>query len=159
MTKFYPNQWYNYGINVFKIFIFRYKVGNLVLRRRASGAVKCDFRPYIRQYSDCISNNIPPQMKILNMVIPILMQNCSFLHFECYKPHKATCHLTKCDVIIDVKPFLILYCRIYCRKFLTSSNQTSRYISKCIRMCCAMNVLHCIRKDLCEITLVLDQWF
>ena len=41
-------------------------VGNLVLRRRASGAVKRDFRMYIRR--------IPPQMKSLNMVIPILMR-------------------------------------------------------------------------------------
>ena len=30
-------------------YIVGYKVGNLVLRRRASGAVKGDFRPYIRR--------------------------------------------------------------------------------------------------------------
>ena len=42
-------------------YIVGYTVGNLVLRRRVSGAVKRDFR------------DIPPQMKILNMVIPILM--------------------------------------------------------------------------------------
>ena len=41
------------GITVFKIFIWEgisldiYTVGNLVLRRRASGVVKRDFRPYI----------------------------------------------------------------------------------------------------------------
>ena len=29
--------------------------------------------------SDCISNSIPPQMRILNMVIPILMQCTSGL--------------------------------------------------------------------------------
>ena len=29
--------------------------------------------------SECISDDIPPQMKILNMAIPILMHFCSFL--------------------------------------------------------------------------------
>ena len=48
-------------------YIGGYTVANLVLRRRVSGAVKRDFRPYIRRYT------VPPQMKILNMVIPILM--------------------------------------------------------------------------------------
>ena len=46
-------------------YIVGYTVGNLVLRRRVSGAVKRDFRTYIRRYT--------PQMKILNMVITILM--------------------------------------------------------------------------------------
>ena len=41
----------------------RYIVGNLVLWRRASGAVKRDFRPYIRRYT------FPNE--ILNMAIPI----------------------------------------------------------------------------------------
>ena len=49
-------------------------------------------------------------------------------------PHKAACHLTKCDVINDVKLFPTVYGRIYCRKFLTFSNQTLRYKSKCIRI-------------------------
>ena len=44
------------GITVFKIFILgryivRYMVGNLVLQRRASGAVKHNFRTYIRRYT------------------------------------------------------------------------------------------------------------
>ena len=46
-------------------YIVGYTVGNLVLRRRISGAVKRDFRR--------ISDDIHPQMKILNMVIPNLM--------------------------------------------------------------------------------------
>ena len=29
--------------------------------------------------SDCISDNIPPKMKILNIVIPILIHFCSFV--------------------------------------------------------------------------------
>ena len=64
-------------------------------------------------------------------------------------PHKAACHLTKCDVINDVKLFPTVYHRIYCRKFLTLSNQTSRYKSKCIRMQLydAFHLgLHCFQK-------------
>ena len=40
-------------------------VGNLVLQRPVSGALKRDF--------ERISDDIPPQMKILNMVILILI--------------------------------------------------------------------------------------
>ena len=106
-------------------YIVGYTVGNLVLRRRASGAVKRDFRR--------IFNNIPPQMKILNMVIPILMHICSSDSNRSaesrIKAHKAARHPRKCDLINDVKLFPAVY-----RKFLTLSNQTSRNISKCIRM-------------------------
>ena len=49
-----------------------------------------------------ISDDIPPQMKILNMVIPILMQ---FFNLELCKPRKTARHPTKCDVINDVKLF------------------------------------------------------
>ena len=79
--------------------------------------------------SERISDDIPPQMKILNMVIPILMRFCSFVS----EPHKAARHQTKGDVTDDVKLFPTVYRRIYCRKFLTLSNQTSRYKRKCIR--------------------------
>ena len=87
--------------------------------------------------SDCISDDISPKMKILNMVIPILMHNALlqfYLKFERYKPLKAACHLTKCDVINEVKLFPTAYHRIYCCKFLMLSNQTPRYKSKCIRI-------------------------
>ena len=67
-----------------------------------------------------ISENIPPQMKILNMVIPILMHFCSF---EDCKPHNVARHLMKCDVINDIKLLPTVCRRIYCRKFLTLSNQ------------------------------------
>ena len=50
-------------------YIAGYTVGNLVLWRRASGALKRDFRTYIRRYT---SPN-----EILNMIIPILMHFCS----------------------------------------------------------------------------------
>ena len=49
------------------------------------------------------------------------------------KPHKAARHPT-CDIINNVKQFLTVFRRIYCRKFLTLSNQTSSYKSKCIGM-------------------------
>ena len=52
--------------------------------------------------SERISDDIPPQMKILNMIIPIFMHFCSF---ERCKSHKAVRHPTKCDVIIEVKLF------------------------------------------------------
>ena len=78
--------------------------------------------------SDHLSNDIPPQMENLKMDIPILMHFCSC------KPYKASRHPMKCGVINDIKLFATVYCRIYCRKFLTLSNQTSNYKSKCIRM-------------------------
>ena len=59
------------------------------------------------------------------------LQSC--LKFECYKRHKAARHATKFDIIND-KLFPAVYCRIYCRKFLTLSNQSLCYKSKCIRI-------------------------
>ena len=86
--------------------------------------------------SERISNDIPPQIKILNMVIPILMHFCSFFSnwsvARCTMPHII--QQTKCDIINDVKLFPTVYRRIDCRKFFMLSNQTSRYKSKCIRM-------------------------
>ena len=62
----------------------------------------------------------------------------AFLQFELKlercKPHKAAHHPTKCDIINDVKLYPIVYGRIYCHKFLTLSNQTSRYKLMCIRI-------------------------
>ena len=81
--------------------------------------------------SECISVNIPTQMKILNMVIPILMH---FFKLELCKLHKTARHPTKCDVINNVKIFPTVYGRIYCCKFLTLSNQMSHNKSKCIRI-------------------------
>ena len=79
--------------------------------------------------SEHISNDIPPQIKILTTVIPILMHFYSFLS----KPYKVTCHPTECDIINDVKLFQTVYHRIYSRKCLTLSNQMLYYKSKCIR--------------------------
>ena len=85
-------------------------VGNLVLRRHASGAVKRDFRTYIRRYTS-------PNEKFKygyphsNALLPFDLKS------ECCKPRKAARHPTKCDVIGDVKLFLTIYRRIYCRNF------------------------------------------
>ena len=49
--------------------------------------------------SQCISDDIPPQSKILYMVIPILMNFCSFVK------NGALQAATKRDVINDVKLF------------------------------------------------------
>ena len=62
-----------------------------------------------------ISNDIPPQMKILNMVIPILMQFCSFVsNWRVARRIMPNEHPTKCDVINDVKLFPTVYHRINC---------------------------------------------
>ena len=52
-------------------YIIGYAAENLVLRPRASGAVK--------PFSNSIFDDLPPQMKILNMVIPLLMHFCRFV--------------------------------------------------------------------------------
>ena len=110
-------------------YIVVYMIGNLVLQRRASGAVKRDFRTYIQRYNSTnktFEYGYPHSNALLQF--PLELKHC--------KPHKAARHPTICDVIDDVKLFPTVYRRIYCRKFLTLSNQTSRYKSKCIRMGC-----------------------
>ena len=78
-----------------------------------------------------LSYNIPPQKKILNMVIPILMRFYSIVSnysdANHVKPQKGVRHRNKNYIINDVKLFLTVYRGIYCRKFLTLSNQTSHY--------------------------------
>ena len=106
------------GDNCIQIFhlgryIVGYTVGNLVLRRHASRAIKRDFRT--------ISEDIPPQMKILNMVIPILMRFYNLVSnwsvASRIKPHKGVLHPTKCDLINDVKLFPTVYHRILSQIF------------------------------------------
>ena len=90
-----------------------------------SGAIKRDFRTYIRQYTSPNENFEYgyPHSNALLQFRPEL---------EPSKPHKAACHPTRCDVINDVKLFPTVNRRIYCRKFLTLSNQTSRYKSSAL---------------------------
>ena len=102
-------------------------MGNLVLRRRASRAVKRDFRTYIRRYT---SPNAQFEYGYhhSNALLQFLLK------FERCKPRNTAPHPAKYDVINDVKLFPAVYCRIYCRKFLMLSNQKSRYKSKYIRI-------------------------
>ena len=51
--------------------------------------------------SECLSVDIPPQVKILNKVIPILLHFCSLVP----NWNVATRHPTRCDIINDVKLF------------------------------------------------------
>ena len=67
--------------------------------------------------SERISDDIPPQMKILNMVIPSNALLQSRLQLEHCNPHKAAPHPTKCDAINDVKLFLTVYRRIILSQF------------------------------------------
>ena len=104
-----------------------YTVQNSVLRRRMSGAVKRDFRTYIRRYTSPKENfeyGYPQSNALLQFHLKL--QSC--------KLHYAALHPTNCDIINDVKLFPTIYRRIFCHKFLTITNQTSRYKSKCIRM-------------------------
>ena len=108
-------------------YIVQYTVGNLVLRRRASGAEKRDFQTYIRRYISPNENfeyGYPHSNALLQFALKV--ERC--------KLYKTARHRTECDVIYDVKLFQIVYRRIYCRKFLTLSNQTPRYKLKCIRI-------------------------
>ena len=67
--------------------------------------------------SNFISDNIPPPMKILNMVILIVMHLCACLQLkslfplklEHCKQHQATCHPMKCGIINDIKLFSAVY--------------------------------------------------
>ena len=71
-------------------------VGNLVLRRRASGAVNRDFRPYIRRYTSPNENfeyGYPHSNALLQFQLKL----------ERWKPQKVPRRPTKCDVINDVK--------------------------------------------------------
>ena len=59
--------------------IYGWKFSFMVMRKRSPKNV----------ISERISDDIPPQMKILNMVIPILMHFCSFISSATFrmKPH------------------------------------------------------------------------
>ena len=111
-----------------------YTVGNLVLRQRASRAVKLNFRLYMQRYTSSNENfayGYPHYNALLHF--PRKLE-----HFNLYK---AARHPTKCDVINDIKLFPTVYRRI-CRKFLTLSNQMSCYKSMCIRIGHRLEILN-----------------
>ena len=91
-------------------------IGNLVLRRPVSGAVKRDFRTYIRRYTS------PNEIFSFKMYFVALIR-CIY---SLVNQWKAT---LRNDV-----GFPTVNRRIYCRKFMTLSNQTPRCICKCIRI-------------------------
>ena len=102
-------------------------VGNLVLRRRVSRTLKRSTRTYIRRHTSSNENfeyGFPHSNALLQFRLKL--DRC--------KPHNAHVIHRLCYIINDVKLFPTVYRRIYCRKFFTLSNQTSRYKSKCIRI-------------------------
>ena len=126
-------------------YIVGYTVGNLVLRRRVSGAVKRDFRTYIRRYTSPNENfeygyphfNAPLTFSLQKDSENVLCCAYTSSNASCIKP-LASCiyslvNQLKATLRNDVG-FPTVYCRIYCRKFMTLSNQTSRCICKCIRI-------------------------
>ena len=118
------------GINTFKFVIWE-------VNRRFYGR-KFRFTA-TRQISD-----FPPQMTNLNAFISILMHLFIFSIDKMYYLHKATsavsCVKSNASqweaTLRDDVGFSTVYRRIYMyrRKCLTLSNQTSRYIRKCIRI-------------------------
>ena len=83
--------------------------------------------------SELISDDIPPQRKSLDMVIPIQMHFCSFVS-NWSVAIRIKQHVIQRNVTILMSLFPTVYDRIFCRKFLTLSNWTSRYIIKFIRI-------------------------
>ena len=83
-------------------------------------------------------------MTLFNTVIPILKHLSSFSIWNSTVPHQNHALLGTSNVEPDVSQikatlrndvrFPTVYRRICCRKFVTKSNQISRYIRKCIRM-------------------------
>ena len=67
---------------------------------------------------------------MLNMGCGQYLRNPFFPGFWGQKWGCGLCILADYTRLYTVFP--AVYCRIYCRKFLTLSNQTSRYINKCI---------------------------
>ena len=126
-------------------YIVGYTVGNLVLRRHVSGAVKRDFRTYIRRYTSP-NENFEYGYPHSNALSTFSLQIDTEMYFVALiRPAAASCikTLASCIYLLvnqwkatlrnDVG-FPTVYRRIYCRKFMTLSNQTSRCICKCIRM-------------------------
>ena len=115
-------------------YIVGYMVGNFVLRRRVSGSVKRNFRPYNQWYTspnEHFEYGYPHSNALFNIYSTksqYFAPNWSFVSNVKQLRQQITS-----DVTYDVGAQTV-YRRIYWRKFLTLSNQTSRYIRKCIRM-------------------------
>ena len=108
-------------------YIVWFTVGNLVLRRHVSGAVKRDFRTNIRRYTSPNENfeyGYPHSNALLTFSLQKGSENvlcCAYIQL-----HKTACqlHIFTCQPMQSDVGFATVYRRIYCRKFLTLSNQT-----------------------------------
>ena len=108
-------------------YIVGYTVKSLVLQQPRSGAVKCDFPRYIRRYTSPYEN-----FEYCNSHSNALLQFS--LESERFKPHKAAHHPPECDIVVTSECFRQYITGYTGLKFLTLSNQTSGYKSKCIRL-------------------------
>ena len=132
-------------------YIVGYMVGNFVLRRRVSGAVKRHLRPYNRLYTspnEHFEYGYPHSNALFNTYSSKAQHfapNWSFVSNVKQLRQPITS-----NVSYDVGAATV-YRRIYWRKFLTLSNQTSRYIRKCIRISysgqCARRFFHSYLKE------------
>ena len=114
-------------------YIVGYTVGNYVWRRRVSGAVKRDFRTYIRRYTspnEDFEYGYPhehfPFHKDSENVLCCVYDRLPASLYSLVNQWKAT--------LRNEVGFATVYRRIYCRKFMTLSNQTSRCICECISL-------------------------
>ena len=112
-------------------FIVRYTVGNLVLRRRYTSQNE-NFEygyPHSNALFTFFSFKMTARMYFVAPVRPAAascikpLASCIYSLFSQFKT-------TLCNHV----GFATVYRRIYCRKFMTLSNQTSRCIYKCIRI-------------------------
>ena len=79
-------------------------LGDNCIQNFHGGGISSDIQSEVEFYnmiSDRISDDIPPQMKNLNMVIPILMYFCSLILNWRVASHIRLCII----VIIDIKQF------------------------------------------------------
>ena len=95
-------------------YIVGYTVGNLVLRRRVSGAIKRDFRTYIRRYTSPNENfeyDYPHSNALLTFSLQKDSENvlcCAYtssgsqLHETACQLHKFTCQPMKATLRNDV---------------------------------------------------------
>ena len=115
-------------------YIVCYMVGNFVLRRRVSGAVKRNFWPYNRWYT---STNEHFEYGYPHCNALVIIYSSKAQHFAQNWSFVSNVKQLRQPITSDVTYNVgapTLYRRIYWRKFLTLSSQTSRYIRKCIRM-------------------------
>ena len=111
-------------------YIVSYMVGNFVLQRRISRAVKRNFRRYKWRYTSP-NENFEYGYPHSNALFIIYSSKAQ--HFAPNWSFVSNAKQLRQPITYDISAPTV-YCRIYWRKFLTLSNQMSHYICKCIRM-------------------------